>query len=84
MALALIVENLDGHRLTIQAAPADHFGTVRALIQAQTGILPAQQRLLYRGTMLPGADRTVADYNIQDRDVIHIVHHGPLQLPARS
>lgn len=82
MALSLTVENLEGHRIIIQAALTDHFGTVRALIQAQTGIPPAQQRLLYRGTMLPGPDRTVADYNIQNGDVIKIVHNGPLQHPA--
>ena len=82
MALLLTVENLDGQTITIEVAPTDHFGTVRARIQTQTGIPPERQRLLYRGTMLPGAERTVADYDIQDGHVIKIVHHGCLQLPT--
>ena len=61
------------HKLIFEEVePSDSIQIVKTMIEAEDGIPPAEQVLYFHRTIL-GDDKTLADYNITDRDCLYYV-----------
>ena len=70
--MEMFVKTLTGNTITIEVAKTTTIEKLRELIQDKEGIPPDQQRIIYAGKLLEN-HFTIADYNIQEESVLHLV-----------
>jgi large subunit ribosomal protein L40e len=66
------VKTLTGKTIKKKVEPNDSIISIKRKIQDKESILPGQQRLIYAGKQLED-EKTLLDYNIQDKTIIHLV-----------
>ena len=62
----------DGKTITMDVAPSDAVGVVKAFIRGKEGIPKNQQRLTFAGVQLEN-NSTLKDYNIQKDSTLHLM-----------
>lgn len=70
--IQIFVRNLVGKTLTIHVQPNDLVGRLKFEIQQREGVPINEQRLIFAGKQLED-ERTLADYNIQKHNTLHLV-----------
>eukprot|EP01083_Nonionella_stella_P233568 822789_1 len=70
--MRIFVKTLTGKTYTIQCRTNDFLGTIKMLLEKQSGIPHGQQRLLFAGKQ-PRDYYTLSDVNIQQDSTLHVV-----------
>jgi ubiquitin len=70
--MQIIVKTLTGKIIKITVKDSDTIGDLKGKIEAVDGIPPNLQRLIFASTELED-DRTLSDYNIQEKSVLHLM-----------
>ncbi len=65
--MQLFVKTLTGKTVSVEAEPGDSIDALKHKIQEKEGIPPDQQRIIFGGKQLQGADKTIGDFNIEAR-----------------
>jgi ubiquitin C len=71
-SIQIFVRNLVGKTLALRVDPFDLVDTVKNTIHEREGVPPCEQRLIFSGRQLENG-RTLADYNIQRDNTLHLV-----------
>ena len=68
----IIVKMPTGQTISVEISVGTRVEALKAIIQKKRGIPPDQQRLVFEGRQLAD-DRTLSDYNIQDKGTLDLV-----------
>jgi hypothetical protein len=71
-SIQIFVRNLIGKTLALRVGPFDLVDTVKDKILEREGVPPHEQRLIFSGRQLENG-RTLADYNVQRDNTLHLV-----------
>ncbi len=71
-AMQIFVKSFTGKPITLEVEPTDRIEDVRLKIQAETGISPVHQSLIFAGKQLEDGN-TLQDYSIQKDATLHLV-----------
>ena len=81
--MRVFLQNLDGHLCPIDIELSDDYYSLTVKVEKETGISCEQQKIFYQTIELWAHGRTMGYYNIQEGDVMIILHRGPLERPAK-
>lgn len=70
--MQIFVKTLTIKTITLDVKPSDSTENVKTKIQDKEGIPAGQQGLVYRGKLLKD-NRTLKDYNIQEKSTLHLI-----------
>ncbi len=65
--MQLFVKTLTGKTISVEAESGDSIDALKHKIQEKEGIPPDQQRIIFGGKQLQGADKTIGDFDIEAR-----------------
>ncbi len=65
--MQLFIKTLTGKTVSVEAEPGDSIDALKHKIQEKEGIPPDQQRIIFGGKQLQGADKTIGDFDIEAR-----------------
>lgn len=71
-AMKLFIKNQAGQTLILDVGPSYSIEKVKAMIQMNSGIPVAAQRLVFAGKVLENT-RTLSDYNVQKESTLHVI-----------
>lgn len=72
MAITLHIKTSTGGKFSIEVDPTISVEQFKELLQAQSNVVPAAQRLIYRGHVLKD-QRTLDSYGVEDGMTVHLV-----------
>eukprot|EP01083_Nonionella_stella_P154071 495954_1 len=72
LTVSIDLPNLSDKPIELKVESGDLVNAVKAKIQEKLGYTAAEQRLIFKGKQLQD-DRTLADYNIQNGSIIHLI-----------
>jgi len=70
--MKISVKVVNGTTFSVEIEPSDTILYMKAMIQTKEGIPIVEQRLVFAGKQLEN-EFTLADYNIQNERIIHLV-----------
>jgi hypothetical protein len=68
----VIVKTMDGRKLEIMVDPTDTLSAIKELLEAESGISAANQKIFLKGTELVGDNTTAADYGIEAGSILDL------------